>query len=187
VLSSFSFSPAAVVGSKSSTGSLTLSSPAPAGGILVLLSSDQSCATVPASVKVPGGAVHASFLVKTTAVGAQTVAIVSASLNGQVLPANLTINPPILTGFSLSPTSVIGGKEVNGMVTLGTVAPSGGTVVALTSGSDLAAAPTTVTVQAGQTKATLKVVTMPVKAGVTVTLTASLGSVVKTAKLQIQK
>ncbi|HEY3108188.1 MAG TPA: hypothetical protein VGL23_05515, partial [Chloroflexota bacterium] len=63
-LSSLSLNPTTVTGGQSSQGTVTLASPAPAGGVVVALSSSNSAvATVPASVGVPAGAASASFTV----------------------------------------------------------------------------------------------------------------------------
>jgi hypothetical protein len=55
-LSAVTVNPASVVGGASSTGTVTLSAPAPTGGAVVSLSDNSSASTVPASVTVPAGA-----------------------------------------------------------------------------------------------------------------------------------
>lgn len=58
--------PARVIAPATSTGTVILSAPAPAGGVSVTLrSSDTKKATVPASVTVPEGATSATFVIKT--------------------------------------------------------------------------------------------------------------------------
>jgi hypothetical protein len=52
-LASLAVSPSSVVGGNGSTGTVTLSGPAPAGGAAVGLASNRSTATVPGSVTVP--------------------------------------------------------------------------------------------------------------------------------------
>src|SRR5437588_337099 len=54
-LASLSVNPASVVGGTSSTGTVTLSAPAPSGGVVVTLSDNSAAVTVPASVTVPAG------------------------------------------------------------------------------------------------------------------------------------
>jgi len=69
-LSSVALNPTSVPGGSSSTGTVTLSGPAPSYGVPVDLSSSASAATVPASVTVAGGASSANFTVNTSAVTA---------------------------------------------------------------------------------------------------------------------
>src|SRR6266699_2820049 len=61
-LSSLTLSPTSVLGGlQSSTGTVTLSGPAPPGGANVLLSSNNGASRVPSSVTVPAGASSATF------------------------------------------------------------------------------------------------------------------------------
>ena len=60
-LSSLAVSPTSVVGGASSTGTVTLTAPAPTGGSVVSLSSANAAVSVPASVTVPGGQTSATF------------------------------------------------------------------------------------------------------------------------------
>jgi F5/8 type C domain-containing protein len=82
-LASVSLNPTTVVGGGSSTGTVTLSAPAPAGGAVVSLSSGNTAvATVPASVTVPASAISATFTVNTSAVSSATQVNISGSYNG---------------------------------------------------------------------------------------------------------
>src|SRR5467141_2900950 len=92
-LSSLSLNPTSVIGGlQSSTGTATLSGPAPAGGALVLLSSNNGAASVPSSVTVPAGATSATFPVNTSIVLFSTSAQITASYGGKTLAANLTVS-----------------------------------------------------------------------------------------------
>jgi len=65
-LLNLTLNPTRVTAPASSTGTVTLSGPAPAGGVSVTLRSDETRkATVPASVTVPEGATSATFIIKT--------------------------------------------------------------------------------------------------------------------------
>jgi hypothetical protein len=70
---------------------VTLTSVAPTGGLVISLSSSGSAATVPASVKIPGGATSATFTVKTSKVSSTVQVAISGSLNSAVTTAALTI------------------------------------------------------------------------------------------------
>jgi len=92
-LSSLTLNPSSVIGgAQSSTGRVTLSSPAPAGGATVMLSSSNpGVASVPSSVVVPAGATTATFTVRTSAVLISTSVTISASYNGTTRTATLGV------------------------------------------------------------------------------------------------
>src|SRR6266849_5146281 len=92
-LSSIAVNPTSVNGGSSSTGTVTLSGPAPSGGVVVYLSSSASAATVPASVSVATGATSATFTVSTSNVTASTSVTVTASYGGATQTASLTVMP----------------------------------------------------------------------------------------------
>src|SRR5258706_375243 len=91
-LSSLTLSPSSVVGGlQSSTGTVTLTRAAPAGGAIVALFSSNGAARVPSSVIVPAGASRASFTVSTSIVLISTSATISGSYNGTTRAATLGI------------------------------------------------------------------------------------------------
>jgi hypothetical protein len=91
-VSSLMLNPTSVIGGvQSSTGTVTLSGPAPAGGAQVMLSSSSGAASVPSSVTVPAGASTATFRVNTSAVLIPTSATISASYNGTTRAADLSV------------------------------------------------------------------------------------------------
>ncbi len=92
-LSSLTLNPTSVVGGlQSSTGTVTLSAPAPAGGAAVRLSSSNGAASVPSSVFVPAGATRATFTVNTSIVLVPTSSTISASYNGTTRTASLSVH-----------------------------------------------------------------------------------------------
>ena len=93
VVSSLTLNPTSVVGGPlgTSTGTVTLNGPAPAGGAQVLVSSNNSAASVPASVTVPAGSTSVTFTVTTSPVIVSATATISASLNGTTKTASLAI------------------------------------------------------------------------------------------------
>jgi hypothetical protein len=172
-LSSLSMSPVSVAGGNSSSGTVTLVNPAPAGGALVTLSDDSPSATTPASVTVPEGATTAAFTVTTVGVGTTTNVTISASLIASTVTDTLTINAPILSSVTMSPASVIGGSSSTGTVTLSSVAPPSGAVVTLSDDSPSASTPASVVVPADATTATFTVTTQQVAAATPVTITGT--------------
>lgn len=92
-LKSLSLSPPTVTGGQSSTGTVTLNGPAPAGGISVALSSSNpGVAKPPSSVTVLSGASSASFSVTTFSVHQTTVVSITATYKG-AKTAPLTVKP----------------------------------------------------------------------------------------------
>lgn len=91
-LSSLTLNPASVIGGlQSSTGTVTLSAPAPAGGATVALASSIGAASVPSSVTVPAGATSATFTVDTSIVIVATSATISAAYNNATQTATLSV------------------------------------------------------------------------------------------------
>jgi trimeric autotransporter adhesin len=187
-LSSLTLNPTSVIGgAQSSTGTVTLSGPAPAGGALVTLSSSNGAASVPPSVTVPAGATSATFPVNTTAVAVLTPVIITGTYGGGSKSATLTVTPAAtLVSLTLNPTSAIGGLESStGTVTLNGPAPAGGAQVALSSDNLAAGVPPSVTIPAGMTSASFPVNTLPVLFQTSVTITASYGGNTVTATLTV--
>ncbi len=173
-VSGVSLNPSTVTGGTSSTGTVTLNGMAPSGGALVTLSSSNpTVGGVPANVTIAAGAASGTFTVTTSTVGAQATATISASYNGTQVSSTLTVNPVVITSFSLSPATVVGGISPTGAVTLSGAAPAGGTVVTLTSNNaSVASVPTSVTVPSGSASVTFAVTTNVVAATTSVAISA---------------
>ncbi|HUK54538.1 MAG TPA: hypothetical protein VL099_14715 [Candidatus Binatia bacterium] len=188
-VTSLNLNPFSILGGPgaNSMASLTISNPAPPGGAMVsLTSSDTNSAQVPASVIVPPNTSTASFTITTSAVTAQANVTITAMLNTSAQTATLlVVPPPVLTGLSLTATSVAGGSTVTATVILASAAPAGpdcaggslGVCVTLTASSKLVQIVPNVTVPAGSTTATFLVTTLPVSSAQVVTITATLGTV----------
>ncbi|MFY9802998.1 MAG: FG-GAP-like repeat-containing protein [Candidatus Acidiferrales bacterium] len=91
---------------------------------------------------------------------------------------------PLISTFSLSPTSVIGSTSVMATVTLDGAAPAGGAVVTLSTNSGSATVPSTFTIASG-TSGTFMVSTLPVTSQTVVTITAFYDGASATATLTI--
>jgi uncharacterized repeat protein (TIGR03803 family) len=189
-LSSLTLNPTTVQDGGTSQGTVTLSAAAPSGGTVVGLSSNSSFALVPANVTVPAGSSSATFTVTTkSGVLSNTSVVITASLGNSTVQASMTITPGsstvTISSLTLSPSSVQGGRPSQGTVTLSGTAPSGGTVVSLTSNSSSASVPGSVTVAAGATTASFTVTTTSVTTTMTAVITATLGSSSAQASLTI--
>jgi hypothetical protein len=188
-LASVSVNPSTVTGGQATTGTVNLTSAAPAGGALISLSNANPAATVPNAVTVPAAAASVSFPVTTFSVSSTTVGNITASYSGVVKSAILTVNPPApaaLLALTLKPTTVRGGVASNGMVTLTAPAPTGGLDVSLLSSNpSKAMVPPTVKVPAGSRSVNFNVTTIAVSRKTIVTITTSAGAVANRASLTI--
>ena len=186
-------SPTSVVGGASTTGSVQLVVPAPAGGGNVTLTSDNpALVQVPASVSVPAGNSAASFTISTSAVATFTTVRIDASAGGVTrsefinLAANPNNPPAGLRAVALGAGRVTGGSTVTGTVLLGGSAPAGGVSVTLATRKSSAAQVTpVVTVPSGQSQASFSVTTFAVSTNTVVTITGFQGSVTRSANLTV--
>jgi len=187
-LSSLSVSPSTVTGGSTAVGTVALSAQASSTGTSIGLTSDQTCATVPASVTVLPGAMSANFNVGTTAVAAPVTATISASDGTVTIKTGLLVNSPALISLTLNPTTITAGSTSTGTVTLSGPAPTVGTTVKLTSNKpSLASVPASVTVPAGSTSGTFTVTSSASAGNSSVTITASLGGISKSATLNLRR
>jgi hypothetical protein len=187
--SSLTLNPSTVVGGSSSIGMVTLSGPAPAGGVVVSLFS-YAPVTVPPSVTVPAGQVSASFTISTAPVTFGTVVGITAAVGCLVAQASLMVTTPppdpVLASLAVSPTSVTGGASSTGTATLTAAAPAGGKTVTLSSANPaIAAVPGSVTIAAGAASASFSVTTTAVTSSTVVTLSGSSGGATQTVTLTV--
>jgi hypothetical protein len=92
-LSSLTLNPTTVKGGTPSRGTVTLSGPAPAGGVVIALASNKKAATVPPSVTIAAGAISAVFSINTKVVSLKKIVTISASYGGVTKSAKLTVMP----------------------------------------------------------------------------------------------
>jgi pimeloyl-ACP methyl ester carboxylesterase len=123
---SLTLSPLMLTGGSSATATLTLTEPAPAGGVTLTITSDNPAIQVVGQITVPAGSTFASFMAATSPVTAITTATIRVSLNGISQSSLLTVRPsaaparnpsPFLTS-PLSPESQVPGTarqlQING-------------------------------------------------------------------------
>ena len=80
-------------GCKTSTGHVTLTGPAPAGGAVVSLANTNPAASLPASVTVPAGATTAKFTITGVVVTSNQTGTATAQYGGVSKSARLTVRP----------------------------------------------------------------------------------------------
>ena len=185
-LTAVSLKPQTAVGGATVPGTVTLSSIAPTGGLVISLSSNSNLVTVPSSVTVAAGKSIGMFTVLSKPVNTTTTVAISAILGGTTQLANLVVSAPTIKTLTTSPSSVHGGKSATAMITLSSAAASGGFVVTLQSNQSAVTVPYSVTVPSGTTKATFNIQTTSVGSKTTATITALSNGSSKTATLVVQ-
>ena len=185
-LASLRLSKTLVAGCLKVTGKLTLSAPAPAGGLMVGLTSDNPHAVVPASVRVNEGLATKSLSISTRAVAATEAARILASIPGDTLSTVLTIRPIGPKSVTLSPNPVTGGGAATGTLTLECAAGPGDIHVSLSS-TKPAASPdvTALEVPYGTKAVTFGVTTTPVPVVTKPTLKATANGITKSKVLVV--
>ncbi len=118
----------------------------------------------------------------------------NARVRGPQGPTGPTIDNPgrKLRAISLTKAAVIGGNSFSGTVRLEFAAPTGGTIVILTTdppfnpeGGNAAFVPAKVTVRQGEASANFEIRTFPVQSSRSVTVRASAGGITKTASFSV--
>ncbi len=191
-LSTVSVNPVSVNGGTAATGTITLGSPAPAGGVVVTLTSSSAAAVVPASVTVPAGATTATFAISTTSVTASTAATITAASLGVSKTTTLTVNPAVaavaFNTLTLSPTSVRGGRaNSTATITLSAVTPTALVVNLASSNTAAATVPATVTVPAGARTVTFTVTSVRGTTNRTTVISGTALGVTRSATLTVQR
>jgi hypothetical protein len=184
---SVAVNPNVVVGGVNSTGTATLSGPAPTSGITVNLNASPGLvATTPPTVVIPSGSTSANFTVFTAAVQANTGVVVSATLGTTTKTAFFAVNAPSLTTFSVNPTTVQGGTTFQATVGIDGIAHTDGRSITTFSGAPgIVFMPATIVVQSNQTSRTVNVNTAPVSSSTLVTLFATRSGIYKTATITV--
>lgn len=181
--------PTSVDGGDSVNGEVEIGLPAPAGGAIVRVATDnKKVANVPWAVFIPEGETVGTFTITTYPVKKVTEVRVRAAYPGPTKYTSLIVNPPfVLDSLALSKSSTKGGQNVIGTVTMARAASSD-TVITLSSSIPSAASvPATVTIPAGSRTATFTVTTYAVTSTQNPVISATYNAVTKTAKLKVTK
>jgi subtilase family serine protease len=177
-VSSLSLNVSSVEGGSSTTvtGTVTLSSPSPALGTTVNLTSSDPSVVVPSTLSIPNGSSTGTFKVTTSAVPSTLSVKIQASAGSSSASATLSVTTPKVTLLGLSAITVVNGSTITGKVTIDQPAPSAGLNVGLTSSDPtVATVPGTVQVVSGQTSATFTITSLLVTKSSQSTITASAG------------
>ncbi len=176
---SLSFAPPGVCGGSTTVVTLNLNGPAPIGGLLATIASDNPAASVPAggTVLVPQNQTSVTFDVTTVPVAVDTIANISATANNVTKSAPLTVQTPALTKFVVAPGTVTGGRAAAATIQLTCPALAGGQTARLAvSNPSIVGIPASITFPAGTQTATIPITTTAVASSVKIYLTATLGA-----------
>ncbi len=188
-LSRVALTPTSIVGSSKSivTGTVTFTGPSVSAGETVkLTSSNPSIATVPASVKVAGGATSAAFAVGHKLVSATQNVTITATYGTVQQTATLTVNPFQVVSVQFSPTSIAGGTKSTGTVQLNAPVGTSPVSVKLASSTKVVTVPSAVSVAAGQLAATFTTTSTVVTAKTTATVTGTYGASSQQGTLSVE-
>jgi hypothetical protein len=154
-----------------------LTAAVPAGGATINLSSSNPGAVpVPATITMPANTAWMQFQVQAGQVTAPEPVTLTATLNSASASAQFNLQPPSLKSLTISPATISGGAQPQGIVMFNGQAPAGGAIVSLSSDSPMVNPPTSVTVAPGSFSASFPIPTSGVTANTTATVTASYGS-----------
>jgi uncharacterized protein (TIGR03437 family) len=188
-LATLALSPAYLNAGDSAALTVGLNGVARAGGFLVGLRSNSSAAQVTPLIAIPQGQASAQTSIATSAVNVVQAVTISAQAGGVTRTAPLEIDPAntvTLEALSVSPASILGGKNLTGTVTLSGNAPLGGVNIVLTSDNDKVSLPATVVaVRFATNSVDFAITTLAVTSVQTVTLTATLSHSTVSATLNL--
>ncbi|MGA9624230.1 MAG: hypothetical protein WBQ65_07165 [Bryobacteraceae bacterium] len=182
-VSALSVTPASVLGGRNVSATVTLTGTAPPGGVTIGISSDNPNAQPPATVSIPFGASSATVSIPTSVVTANQTCNITATLGRTSKTAQFTVIPAVQ--LALASSSVVGGNNVGGTVTIADSAPIGGANVNLQSSDSIAKAPSFVDIPSGQNSTSFTITTAAVTAARMVTITATYGSLKQSATLTV--
>jgi len=174
VLGSVSVSPSTVVGGLSPLGSVFLSGPAPSGGAMVQLSSNNPhFVQVPFWVTVQAGYTSGTFPVTTVFTSSPVGATILASYNQTQYGASVTVLPLGISGLTFYPSTVSAGSPASFTVYLNGPAPAGATISLTSSNSSALQVAATVPVPIGAFQVVVTGTTFQVPSQTTATVNAT--------------
>jgi len=186
-LASVTVASPSVIGGGTTTGTVTLTGPAPSGGAAVWVNGSlEGRVVTPGPVTIPAGSTSASFTITAPDVNAPHWVMIQASYgsgNSGLHGAVLRVDPdvpatPSILALTTDAPAVIGGQSMRGLVGLATPAPAGGATISLSSDNPVVRVPASVAIAAGNSATTFVASTSAVSnpSGATITASAGAGS-----------
>jgi hypothetical protein len=185
-LTSLTVNPAIVPGCKPITGTVQISAPAPAGGVVVTLSDTLAATTVPASVTIAAGTTTKTFVITTIPVSVDQTGNVTAKLGAVTKTAGIKVRRIGVLSVAVAPNPIVGGNAATGTVTLECPAAPGNIAVALADNLAATTLPSSIIIAAGAVKQTFQITTVAVAATQTGTLAATANTISKTTTVRVR-
>ncbi|MFP5264154.1 MAG: hypothetical protein ACLGJB_19905 [Blastocatellia bacterium] len=157
----------------------------PGGATINMSSSNPGAVPVPPTITIPGNTAWVQFQVQAAQVTAPTPVTLTAALNSGSASAQFTLQPPSLKSFTISPSTISGGGQPQGIVILNGQAPASGAVVSLSSNSPFVSPPAAVSVAPDASSASFAIPTSAVAANTTAAVTASYGGAAAQAQVTL--
>jgi len=164
-----------VVGGTPAVVTFMLDAPAGPKGRQIQVNVDPGLSPATQLVTIPAGKRSVNVTLQTDIVTVPTDCAV-AGYDFQNYVGALVTLVPLLSDFTVNPTTTYGGLTAVGTVVIGVPAPAGGVVVNLASSLAGTSVPATLTIPEGAVSADFNVVTTPVAAISTTTLTVTYGA-----------
>jgi len=168
------------------TATVILAAPAPAGGLTLGIESSSSALepiALPSVLTIPACKTSATFQIQSYSVDASTQVKVTVLSGLYSVSGSFTVVPPELDTFTVSPSTVIGGSSVTGIVSVSNLPGLYGAFVTIS--SDNSAVDANFFNVAGSSSTTCSITTHAVTTPQTATLTATLGNTKKTVTLTV--
>jgi hypothetical protein len=174
-----------MTGGAAQQGTVLLTGVAPAGGLLVPLSTTNPAVQVPSVVEIPEGATTAIFTIRSVPVAIRSAGLVVAQVGSIKKLTSVNVVPPVVSAITASRSTVVGGDAVDVTVTITGAAPAGGTAVLLTSGNVAVKVPASVTVPAGKTSIVFTASSLGVSKSVSVKISGKVGLTSKSTYVSV--
>lgn len=191
-LSGLNCANATAAGSGSDSCTVSLSTAAPSGGLLVQLSSNTASIKVPASVTISAGETSAQFMAAIMPVASHQAGIISATQGAIVKTFSLALMPPSngtlaaeLKALSCARTSFVGSGKTTCTVSLTTALPTAVTIGIASSGSAIKV-PENVAIPAKSTTTSFTATIAAVSSAETLSISATANGSSKTVAFQLK-
>jgi hypothetical protein len=162
-----------LVGGANGTGTITLSDPAPSGGLDIDLATNNSAVQLPLVVKIEEGKTSANFSFTTSAVSSTITATVSAKANGATVTDTIEVKVKPLGTLVASPSTLPGKAIGSATLTLASPTATPLTVSVSSSNPAVVMASKTLTIAKGQSQGIVKFTTALVSTDTTSTIVCS--------------
>lgn len=173
-----------VVGGAPAEFRLILDAVAPNNGMPISITDNSTAILVPSTAVVPAGLTAGIFSAPTAVVTSSKTATITASSNGVTKSVTIAI---VGVSLALNPTSVVGGLNSTGTITLTSNAIVNSVFFDVTDNSPATAPdPATAIVPAGTRVGNFNIITAPVTSTRTSTISVANGGVVRSASLTVR-